>query len=98
MIFVFKFKQSNLPSRKNLVKETIINEISTCMQEAQINFNFDHSLLSFPGYYIATEKNSGIARTAIYISNRIEYQRRVDLEGEDSNIIIFMNSNVIKII
>ena len=66
------------------------------MQEAQINFNFDHSLLFFPGYYIEIENNTGIARTAIYISNIIEYQRRVDLEGEDSNMIIFMNSNVIK--
>ena len=46
-----------LPSKKNLVKETIINENIDIlsMQEAQINFNFDHNLLHFPGYFKSVE-------------------------------------------
>ena len=45
-------------------------------------------LLSFPGYSIETENNSYCSRVAYYISNRVEYIRRGDLEGVDSNLII----------
>ena len=37
------------------------------MQEAEINKNLDHNLLSFPGYSIETENNSSCSRVAIYI-------------------------------
>ena len=58
------------------------------MQETEINANLDHNLLSFPGYNIETENNSINSRTAIYISSKIYYQRRKELEGEDSNLVI----------
>ena len=58
------------------------------MQETEINPNLNHNLLSFPGYVIETETNSECARVAFYISTRINYVRRRDLEGNDSNIIV----------
>ena len=58
------------------------------MQETQINFNIDHSLLSFPGYIIETEKNSLTSRTGMYINNKVMYTRRQDLEGQDSHLVI----------
>ena len=49
---------NGLQQKKNLVKELITHEQIDilCMQETQINYNMDHSLLSFPGYIIETEK------------------------------------------
>ena len=43
---------NGLQQKKNLVKELITHEQIDilCMQETQINYNIDHSLLSFPGY------------------------------------------------
>ena len=74
----------------NLVKETILSENIDilCMQEAEISFNLDHNLLSFPGYLIETESNSQSSRVAFYVNKRINYNRRRYLEGRDSNIII----------
>ena len=79
-----------LQSKKNIVKETIIDEKIDIlsMQETEINPNLNHNLLSFPGYVIETETNSECARVAFYISTRINYVRRRDLEGNDSNIIV----------
>ena len=54
-----------------------------CMQETQIHFNIDHNLPSFPGYTIEKENNSSTARTAIYISNKIKYICRGELEGQE---------------
>ena len=69
----------------NLIKETILNDHIDilCMQETEMNCNIDHSILSFPGFYIETEKNSCNSRTAIYISNNLQYLTREELEGED---------------
>ena len=58
------------------------------MQETELNKKLDHNLLSFPGFSIETENNSIISRVAIYIENKVDYIRRRDLEGFDSNIII----------
>ena len=79
-----------LQSKKNIVKEMIIHEQIDilCMQETQIHYNIDHNLLSFPGYTIEKENNSSTARTAIYISNKITYIRRGELEGQDSHLVI----------
>ena len=79
-----------LQAKKNIVKETIINEKIDIlsMQETEINPNLNHNLLSFPGYAVEIENNSKCARVAFYISTRVNYIRRRDLEGNDSNIII----------
>ena len=60
-----------LQAKKNLVKETILSENIDilCMQEAEISFNLDHNLLSFPGYLIETESNSQSSRVAFYDFN-----------------------------
>ena len=58
------------------------------MQETEINPNLDHNLLSFPGYGVEVESNSENSRTAMYISSKIDYIRRSDLEGTDSNLVI----------
>ena len=58
------------------------------MQGTEINRNLDYNLLSFAGYNIETENNSECSRIAFYISNKINYVRRSNLEGLDSNIII----------
>ena len=81
---------NGLQQKKNLVKELITHEQIDilCMQETQINYNIDHSLLSFPGYIIETEKNSLTSRSGMYINNRVMYTRRRDLEGQDSHLVI----------
>ena len=58
------------------------------MQESEINKNLDHSLLSFPGFNIETENNTSISRVAVYVDTRINYIRRGDLEGFDSNLMV----------
>ena len=58
------------------------------MQETEINVNLDHNLLSFPNYNIETERNSISSRVAMFISTEVEYIRRVDLEGDDSNLMV----------
>ena len=79
-----------LNSTKNLIKETILREKIDilCMQETEINKNLDYNLLSFPGFTIETENNTSVSRVAFYISKVVEYIRRTDLEGDDSNLII----------
>ena len=58
------------------------------MQEAEINKNLDHNLLLFPGYSIEMGNNLHSSRVAIYKSKKVDYSRRQDLEGINSNIII----------
>ena len=58
------------------------------MQATEINPNLDHNLLSFPGYGVKVECNSEKSRTVMYISSKIDYIRRRDLEGTDSNMVI----------
>ena len=45
-----------LQNKKNLIKETILNEKINllCMQETELNQNLDHNLLLFPGFSIET--------------------------------------------
>ena len=79
-----------IQAKKNLIKETILFEKIDIlsMQETEINKNLDCNLLSFPGYPIETVNNSLCLRVAFYISSEVNYIRRRDLEGVDSNVII----------
>ena len=57
-------------------------------------------LLSFKDYQLEIDTNSEKSRTEIYINNRIECTRRLDLEGEDS-LVVFVDitgTAVLKII
>ena len=67
-----------LQNKKNLIKETILNEKINilCMQETEINKNLDQNLLSFLGFAIETENNNTLSRVAVYLHNRISYIRR----------------------
>ena len=79
-----------IQAKKNLIKETIKTEKIDilCMQEIEVKNNLDCNLLSFPGYSIEVEKNTKTARVGFYINNKVNYLRRKDLEGDDSNLII----------
>ena len=58
------------------------------MQEVDIKADQDHSYLTIPGMKIEIETNSFKARTGIYLNSEIEYERRYDLEGINSNLMI----------
>ena len=58
------------------------------MQEVEILPDYPIHLLSFPGYELEVEQNVVKSRVAIYISSKVEYTRRKDLEGTDNNMII----------
>ena len=79
-----------LPNKKTLVEQIIKQEnIDVCaLQETEINENFDHTLLSFPGFAFESEINSIKSRVGIYINNNINYIRRYELEGLNSHIVI----------
>ena len=91
-----------LQNKKNLIKETILNEKINilCMQETEINKNLDQNLLSFPGFAIETENNNTLSRVAVYLHNRISYIRRWDLEGVNSNLLVLdlVGSNPVRLI
>ena len=79
-----------LQAKKELVKQTILCEKIDilCKQETELNKNLDHNLLSFPEFAIETENNTLKSRVGIYVSSRIDYVRKLELEGVDSNLII----------
>ena len=39
-----------------------------CMQEKELKYTFQHSLISFPGYTIETDTNSECSRVVILIN------------------------------
>jgi exonuclease III len=59
-----------------------------CLQETEIDIFLNAELLSFPGYAIEVENNDIKRRVAIYVSNRIKYRRRNDLEGSNNHFVI----------
>ena len=79
-----------LASKKDLVKKYIQdNNIDVCcLQETELNVNLNTDLLTFPGYSIEVESNDNKQRVAVYVSNRLNYRRRNDLEGSNNHIII----------
>ena len=76
--------------KKEDVKDIVQrNEIDIlCLQEVEVEFGFNSSLLEFGGYSLEVETNSLKSRTAIYIKNGIRYNRRYDLEGNNSHLVI----------
>ena len=79
-----------LKNKKTHVKNLILqNNIDVlCMQEIEIETNYDINLLSFKGYTLENELNSHKSRVGIYVKNGIEYKRQDELEGENSHLII----------
>ena len=57
-------------------------------KEVEIPKNVAGKDLNLSGFNLELENNSEKSRTCIYVSNKIKYRRRPDLEGINSNVII----------
>ena len=79
-----------LKNKKDLIKQIIIeNKIDImCLQETEIENNFDHNLLSFPGYNYESELNDIKSRVGTYVRKGLDYVRRTDLEGTNSHLVV----------
>ena len=79
-----------LGSKKELVQRYIQeNNLDVCcVQETEIDKNFNEELLTFPGYSLEVEKNGIKRRVAIYVRNTLNYRRRVELEGTNRHLVI----------
>ena len=79
-----------LVNKKNIVKNYIENyNIDICnVQEIDTDSDYPSRLLSFPGYNIEVESNEVKSRVATYIKDNINYNRRPELEGKNSNLLI----------
>ena len=87
-----------LKFKKDLVKNILIeNEIDVLsMQEIEIESDFNCELLSIPGYIFEYESNNVKRRVGCYVKNHLKYKRRLDLEGENSHLIIIDIENGLK--
>ena len=79
-----------LPNKKEHVKQ-LINEESIdilCLQETELEVNLDHNLLGLPDFNYESEQNDRQARVGCYVKSNVVYNRRSDLEGVNSHLII----------
>ena len=76
--------------KKNIVKQMIIDtELDVlCLQETELDANTDHELLSFQSFNYESEVNSIKSRVGVYIKQKMNYVRRLDLEGSDAHLVI----------
>ena len=79
-----------LKNKKLLVKKLLEeNDIDIlCMQETEVKKDIDHKELNISKFLLELESNTKKSRVGVYISKTINYVRRTDLEGLDSNLII----------
>ena len=77
-----------------LLKEFNIDVLS--MQEIELEHDFECDLLSIPGYKLETEVNKTKKRVGFYKKNHIKYERKINLEGNDSHLIIIDCENGLK--
>ena len=77
-------------NKKDYIYETLReNEIMICaIKEAEIKKDFDPMMLSSKDYKIEVEKSSSKARLAMLFHNSISYERKFNLEQEDSSVIV----------
>ena len=71
---------------KNCLKQHNIDILN--LQETEIKPDVPIKILHIPGYTIELENNQNKKRIATYISNRIKYRRRQNLETQNSHLII----------
>ena len=69
---------------ENLMSHNNINIL--CMQEVDIESNYDPEVLNIKDYNFELEVNSLKSRTGIYVSKSILYRRMKNLEGLYSNL------------
>ena len=79
-----------LRSKKDEVKRLVIdNEIDVlCVQETEIPNDYPVELLTFKGYGYESELNCVKSRCGIYVSNKVSYLRRHDLEVINMHVMI----------
>ena len=70
----------------NILSEFEIDVLA--MQEIELEHDFDCDLLSIPGYKFEAEANSFKKRVGFYIKDNVKYERKIDLEGQDSHLVI----------
>ena len=58
------------------------------MQEIDLDKLIDHKTLNTSHYNLEIEDNSSKSRVGTYISKNVKYERRRDLEGRNSNILV----------
>ena len=71
---------------KQMLEDNLIDVL--CMQETEILKDIDHNELKISDYNLELENNSIKSRVGFFVSKTIDYVRRLDLEGCDSNLII----------
>ena len=59
-----------------------------CLQEVEIEKDYDFQALNLDNYCLEIENNSVKSRVGIFISNNVNYTRMHQLEGINSHIII----------
>ena len=59
-----------------------------CLQEVEIEKDYDFNALNLNNYCLEVENNSVKARVGMFISNNVNYKRMHQLEGINSHIII----------
>ena len=79
-----------LKRKKDYISEVIRREEIDicCIQECELQKDFDERHLTFKNYNLETEINMVKRRTCVYIHNKINYIRRMELEGENNHIIV----------
>ena len=93
-IMVLKISTLNLclglPNKKDLVKTMLIKEKIDvlCLQETELPYNLDHSLMSLVDFQYESELNTVRSRVGMYVRSGLKYVRRQDLEGINSHIIV----------
>ena len=77
-------------NKKDYIYDTLRKEkINVCLlQEVELKKNYPIQLMSSKDYKIESELCTNIARSAIIISNCVNYKRRHDLEEEDMSLVI----------
>ena len=72
---------------KKLLEENEIDVL--CMQETEIMNDINHNELNMSRYRLEIEQNDTKARVGFFMPINLSYARRTDLEGINSNLIIY---------
>ena len=71
--------------------EKILNEECIdilCLQEVELESNFDENLMRIPGYSLEVENNRNKRRVCIYVTRKLNYKRMANLEGINNHLVI----------
>ena len=79
-----------LKFKKDIIKTLMLNEEIDIllMQEIELEEDFDCELVNIPGFNFECEMNNNKRRVGIYVKDSIKYTRCLNLEGQNSHLII----------